>query len=99
MCPFLLTTGFYCPGCGTLRATYALLHGDVRLALAQNPFLVLSLPIFAFWWGSTVRRAWLGVPKRWRISSRLLGMLPVVIAAYWIARNIPALRFLGPLSP
>ena len=27
-CPFLATTGFYCPGCGALRAVHDLLHGE-----------------------------------------------------------------------
>ena len=44
-CPFLALTGLYCPGCGALRATHDLLHGDVAGALARNPLAVLGRPL------------------------------------------------------
>lgn len=98
-CPYLLTTGFYCPGCGTLRALHALTGGDVAAAWAFNPLLVASLPVFAFVWVTAVRRAWLGVPRRWTPGPRLLAVLPVVVVAYWVLRNVPGLEFLGPPRP
>lgn len=98
VCPFRLTTGYLCPGCGTLRALYALTRGDVALAWAFNPAILVSLPLFAFVWVTTVRRAWLGVPRVWTPGPRLLGLLPIVITLYWIARNTPAIAFLGPLA-
>jgi len=42
-CPFLAVTGWYCPGCGALRAVHALGQGDVMTALARNPFAVAAL--------------------------------------------------------
>ncbi|HEX8006255.1 MAG TPA: DUF2752 domain-containing protein, partial [Trebonia sp.] len=36
LCPFLAVSGFYCPGCGTLRAVHALAHGDPLAALGLN---------------------------------------------------------------
>ncbi|WP_300079494.1 DUF2752 domain-containing protein [Propioniciclava sp.] len=95
-CPFLLTTGFYCPGCGTLRALHALLGGDVATAWAFNPGLLAALPLFFVVWVTAVRRAWLGVPRVWTPPARLLNVLPVVIAGYWILRNVPGFEFLGP---
>lgn len=97
VCPFLATSGFYCPGCGTLRATYALLHGDLSLALAQNPLFVCFVPVLIIWWALSLRRAWLNIPKRWLISPKVLAMLPVIFTVYWIVRNIPGVTFLGPL--
>jgi len=50
-CPIYLVTGFFCPGCGGLRATDSLIHGDLAGALDQN-FLILLIPILvlaAFW--------------------------------------------------
>ena len=35
-CPTNALTKLHCPGCGTLRAMHALLHGDVKEALSQN---------------------------------------------------------------
>lgn len=46
-CVFHRVTGLDCPGCGSLRALHALLHGDFAVALHFNAFLVLSLPVLA----------------------------------------------------
>lgn len=46
-CPFLLLTNFKCPGCGSQRAIHALLHLDIKSAIAYNALLVFSLPIIA----------------------------------------------------
>ena len=36
-CPFLAITGWYCPGCGSLRAVHDLLHGDLAGAVRPQP--------------------------------------------------------------
>ena len=41
-CPILALTGWQCPGCGSTRALYSLLHGDVPKALSMNPLLLAS---------------------------------------------------------
>jgi hypothetical protein len=41
-CPVKLFTGLDCPGCGGLRLAHDLLHGDVRAAVYDNPFLLSS---------------------------------------------------------
>jgi hypothetical protein len=41
-CPVLQLTGWQCPGCGSTRALYSLLHGDVAKAFAMNPLLLAS---------------------------------------------------------
>ena len=41
--------GFYCPGCGMLRALHQLLHGNYQAALRLNPLLIVSLPYFLYW--------------------------------------------------
>ena len=46
-CPFLMLTGFKCPGCGSQRAVHCLLHGDVAGAAGYNFLLVFSIPILA----------------------------------------------------
>lgn len=43
-CPFLSLTGYQCPGCGSQRAIYQLLRGELFQAYQYNPLLVLSLP-------------------------------------------------------
>lgn len=44
-CPFLVLTGFRCPGCGSQRAIHSLLHLDIIQAFSYNALLVSSIPI------------------------------------------------------
>jgi hypothetical protein len=37
-------TGIWCPGCGSGRALYSLMHGNLLAAMDYNAVLVLSLP-------------------------------------------------------
>ena len=41
--------GFYCAGCGTLRALHQLLHGNIHTALRLNPLLLVVLPYLIYW--------------------------------------------------
>ena len=47
-CPVHYFTGFYCPGCGSLRAIHQLLHGKMQAAWAMNPLSVLLFPFLAY---------------------------------------------------
>ncbi|MFI4870254.1 MAG: DUF2752 domain-containing protein, partial [Phycisphaerales bacterium JB061] len=48
-CPFHSTTGWYCAGCGSTRATHMLVRGDIVASLGQNPLvLVLGVPAAAW---------------------------------------------------
>ena len=48
LCTFHRLTGLDCPGCGSLRALHALLHGQVWTALQFNALTVLSVPVLAW---------------------------------------------------
>lgn len=45
ICPFRLLTGLPCPGCGMTRAWVFALHGNLGRALAENPFVLVTLPL------------------------------------------------------
>lgn len=46
LCPSA-ALGFYCPGCGGLRAVNDLTHGDVGAALSSNLLVTLLIPVVA----------------------------------------------------
>jgi hypothetical protein len=94
-CPFrLISGGFYCPGCGSLRATHRLLHGDIGGAFRLNPLLVVSLPFLAY---ATVTTQWPQLRSRWfeRIAPRSSWPMAslVIILLYWGLRNLPFAPF------
>ena len=89
-CPFHAMTGLHCPGCGTLRALHALVHGDLRAALGHNLLTMLSLPFLAYDFLSRARQALWGRPLPWPITSAVwVWLLLAVILAFWLLRNLP----------
>jgi len=44
-CLLNAVTGLQCPGCGGLRATHHLLHGEFAIALRLNPLVVVAGPL------------------------------------------------------
>lgn len=95
-CPFLAVTGYYCPGCGSLRALHDLAHGDISGAVARNPLMVLAagglVVAFVLW----VRRLWRGLPRTWVAPAGLLYGLLALVLAFWVLRNVPGWTWLSP---
>lgn len=95
-CPWLILTGTYCPGCGTLRATHALTGGDLGTAMQRNPLAVVGaivgIVLLVRWFG----RAWRGEIRRWVAPPWLLYAALVGLWAFWILRNIPGWSWLSP---
>ena len=96
-CPWPAPTGTFCAGCGTLRATHALTHGDVGGAVARNPLTVVAYVVIFFGFLNFTVRMWSGRPKaRLAPAWVLYGMLGVILG-YWVLRNVPGWTFLSPL--
>ena len=49
-CPLRAWTGWLCPGCGTLRAMHALLHGSLSAALQANALATVAALCAAVAW-------------------------------------------------
>lgn len=81
-------TGLNCPGCGSLRATHCLLHGNVGDAIKLNPLLVISIPFLAF----------LIAKPSWAYKTWVPWTAFIVLVAYGVLRNFPGWPFtlLGP---
>jgi hypothetical protein len=87
VCTFHQFTGLDCPGCGSLRAMHQLLHGQLREALRLNAFVVLSLPVWA-WFG--LRLIWSGLnggPAA--IRPAWLWLYLAAWVAFGFLRNLP----------
>jgi hypothetical protein len=90
-CIFHAVTGYYCPGCGSMRAMHALLHGDLLAALGFNPMAVCCLPFLSYPFGSNMAVVLTGRP--WKTFT--VPALPVLwmVLAFWVLRNIPFFPF------
>ena len=91
-CLFHEMTGLYCPGCGSTRALYCLMHGEFREALCDNALVVLVLPLLG---AILLARAFRRRPPIVVRQSQLrwLGLLLAMIVVFGVARNIPRRPF------
>ncbi len=89
-CPLRYLTGWYCPGCGSLRAMHQLLHGNLRAAWSLNPLTVLLSPFLAYGTASYVLFEIRGqhLPRPF-LPAVWIRALCAVIILFGIARNIP----------
>ena len=95
-CPFRLITGMQCPGCGSTRAFYQLLHLHPVAAFKLNPLMILTLPFIVYGFLGYTRSAVTGQPHR-RVfipSIYLWGWLAVMIF-FWVFRNTPWYPFVS----
>ena len=99
-CPSNLIFGINCPGCGSHRAIYYLLHFDILEALRYNALLTISFPFILY-----IGAIWIYnfiFEKQVRIklfyNNKIVWLLFFVIIIYGILRNIAIypLTFLSP---
>ncbi|WP_019538038.1 DUF2752 domain-containing protein [Proteiniphilum acetatigenes] len=89
-CPFLLATGYECPGCGSQRAVHSLLHFNIGTALKYNAFMVLAIPYIFL----GIYLQYFGGKKRFPSVEKILFgrwaalALLAFILVFWIARNV-----------
>jgi hypothetical protein len=87
-CTFHQVTGLLCPGCGGLRATHALLHGDLRSAWRLNPLFVALLPVGAYCFGAWAIQRMTGRRLPQPLEFRYLWVVMLVlILGFGIVRN------------
>jgi hypothetical protein len=89
-CPLKQLTGVDCPGCGGLRATHSLVHGDIAGVLDHNVLALVIVPLIAY----LIARWVLGLFGKELPQLRLpywsRYLIPVAVVAFTVMRNIPA---------
>ncbi len=98
-CPWLALTGFYCPGCGGLRAVNELSSGDLVGAASSNLVFVAAVPLLLWWWVRWLQRSWTGAERPATSSARsgaLIAVFAVVMVVFGVVRNLPAGSWLAP---
>ena len=82
--------GIDCPGCGSLRMLYSLLHGDLPAAARFNALALIALVLlvwaYAVWtYGRIVGRRLLNWPDhRWAAAVAL-----AAVSVWFVVRNLP----------
>jgi Protein of unknown function (DUF2752) len=96
VCPTYALAGIYCPGCGMLRATHDLLHGDLAGALARNPLSPLVLAAILVLYGLWVYSRASSRALAWTPSRLTPWLLAAAFVSFTVARNVPGWTWLSP---
>jgi len=93
-CPVHYLTGWYCPGCGSLRALHQILHGNLQAAWAMNPLTLILLPFLTYGLASRalaeIRGQ--GLPRIF-LPAVCIRALCAAIILFGIVRNLPFYPF------
>jgi hypothetical protein len=92
LCPTKFFLGIDCPGCGIMRGTHDLVHGNVAGALDHNVLLAVLAPMAVVAWVVWALRSWTGrspeaTTAQMRRRHRLMVVGLVVLVAFGIVRN------------
>src|SRR5512142_2112767 len=89
VCPTKALLGIDCPGCGSLRMLYSLMHGNVAAAARFNALGLVALVLLVWAYGAwtygrvTGRRVKGWQHQRWAAMATLL-----LVAVWFVVRNI-----------
>lgn len=94
VCPTKVLLGIACPGCGGLRMTYSLLHGDIPAALHYNALSFVVVLLFVWsttaWAVGRLRGRAVNSWLHWRWTPLAFGIAFVV---WFVIRNLPFAPF------
>ncbi|WP_232003577.1 DUF2752 domain-containing protein [Mycobacterium sp. 1465703.0] len=94
VCPTKALLGIDCPGCGSLRMVYSLMHGNLLAAARFNALglaavVLLAWAYFSWTYGRLVgRRVRSWQHRRWAAPVTL-----ALVLAWFVVRNIPVAPF------
>lgn len=93
-CLIKSATGFYCPGCGSQRATHSLLHLNVAGVVSNNfLFLPAILAIGYHYIHAHLNRMFhINLPNVFYLKNTPL-IIFIIVLLFWILRNLPNYPF------
>jgi hypothetical protein len=89
-CPLKLITGIDCPGCGGLRATHAMLHGDIVGAISSNLLAFIIIPFMSYMLLRWVMQQFGKELPRVRSKPFVAWAVPLFLIVFTVVRNIPS---------
>jgi len=93
-CPLYVTTGIYCPGCGSQRATHELLHLHFLGVFKQNALYVLGLLILIYHIVVNSLNSFFHKKiYNYIYHPKTPWILLIIIFVFWILRNLPFYPF------
>ncbi len=96
VCPTKALLGIDCPGCGTLRMLYSVLHGDLLSAVRFNALaLVALIPLIIAYVTWTYGRVTGGTIFKWQFYQWSAAVTLVLVSAWFVVRNLPFAPFTG----
>nr|WP_026003027.1 DUF2752 domain-containing protein [Rhodococcus sp. R1101] len=93
-CPTYSLFGILCPGCGSSRMMYSLVHLDVPAALHYNALALVALGMLVVVFGAWTWSRGRGTPMpRWTRYRWAPHIVLVLTAVWFVVRNIPVAPF------
>ncbi|SKY93130.1 Protein of uncharacterised function (DUF2752) [Mycobacteroides abscessus subsp. abscessus] len=94
MCPTKALLHIDCPGCGSLRAIYWLMHGNLGEALRYNAVGVVAIALLGWAFVAYCVGLWRGRRVRSWQHLRFAPIVTLVVVGVWVViRNIPVAPF------
>jgi hypothetical protein len=92
LCPTRALLGIDCPGCGAMRGTHALLHGDIPGMLDHNILLAAFIPIAVVMWARWLVRSVRGrrpavTYRQARGHTRISVVILILVLVFGVVRN------------
>jgi hypothetical protein len=94
VCPTKALLGVDCPGCGTMRMIYSLLHGDLVGAVRFNAVALVAFGLLAVAYATWTYGRFTGRQiKGWQHHRWAPVVALVVMSAWFVVRNLPFAPF------
>jgi hypothetical protein len=94
VCPTKALLGIDCPGCGSLRMVYSLMHGNLLAAARFNALGLAAVVLLVWAYVSWTYGRWVGRRIRgWQHRRWAAVMTLSLVLAWFVVRNIPVAPF------